>query len=101
MDEAFSQTALIWVALAAGLVKYPSLPVPPGDPEAFPVQMGYLIPPVCSGSVLSLLPVGRVQKNLHREKFGSDGQNLKLVSFNMKEQRFHSSHPERSNMAAV
>lgn len=47
-----------------------------GDPEAFPVQMEYLIAPVCSGSVLSLLPVGRVQKNLHREKSSSDCQSL-------------------------
>lgn len=67
--------ALVQVPLAAGLGKYPRrLRVPPGSPEALPVQMGSLIRPVCSGSVLSLRPVGRVQKNLHREKFWSDGQ---------------------------
>lgn len=56
-------------------------PVPPGSSEAFPVQMGCLIPPVCFGSVLSLIPVGFIQKNLHREKFWSDGQNLSLDGF--------------------
>lgn len=49
---------------AAGWVKrpgHPSLQPRPSGPEAVPGQIGYVVPPACSGSALGLLPVGRAQ----------------------------------------
>lgn len=47
-----------------------------GDPNAFPGQVGYIIPPACCGSALALEPVGLAPpQECNQEASRSDGRN--------------------------
>lgn len=54
----FSATLPIWVKDVEAASRLPSLEPWPSGPEAVSGQIGYGVPPVCSGSSLRLLPVG-------------------------------------------